>query len=765
MKKLFSVMLSVFLVTAMAVAPITAGAAYVSGDAIFDMFKTDFASFVQSATATYHTSETATATGNQGGLIGDGTTWVFAEGNNINPVEKIDSFNGRQNVLHLGPNLYSGSYQKGDLSFVREGLKSSLAVGDRARWATGLYIPSPEGGAALSKGIHSIGLFLAVMTVETLQDNYPAATWSIMYEGLNASDLILCVYHGNASTGFCKPVCKFTMDEWHDIELSFTLTATNAITPLSFRYDGELISTFMTGASIQTKVGGGYWTDTNFGYAAYGTSGNVIAIAAGSTTPNYYFSNMLFEKIVEQPLTLDSITLNGTEPADYDSTANALPSASGVIAAHFSEAPNSVEVTMTETVGDTTYTGRVAPEGTLSGTDYTINLQDAPLHPGSVYTLTFTSGTATESVTFTAAYDGYYINENFESYANVNVASTTAVDKYPYVNGSGHNGMTNQIFNVAGDRNYLQMKLLNGSAYYGTSQQRAVSIQGTSLPAVPEGYADIRCAEVTFTFEPMSANTRVNLWMQAFYVQKASAEDTNYTLYAMMGDDVGHPICTLSAGTEYTARFVFSGSGSARYVHSIELRPAGGATAIYKQTQDGISFSVSGGAAQTAGGRMTTDNGYLLELDNTVSLSPQLMGIYATSVGPTGKYVNANASCPTTSEQATSLTVYSMKYYPYSAGTAGTFAATAQPGAEPGTLAVTVTARDSLGQGETVLVAAYNGDRLVDVQSLTLLKLYDINEAVTLQADSSCTVTVFRWNGLSSLQPVASAVPVIITGA
>lgn len=444
--------------------------------------------------------------------------------------------------------------------------------------------------------------------------------------------------------------------------------------------------------------------------------------------------------IPPESLDLTGVMLDGTAVTDYE-TGNTLKT-EGKIALTFGEAKPGVTISLA--AGTQT---RVAPKGTWSGSTLTIDFANAPLRPNTTYTLTAAIGNESKAVTFTTGYDGYYVNDNFALYEtglSMTKDDATGVEVYPWNSYAPYTvSQTRKIVEDENGDKAIEIKVK--STVDAGSQRPYVCLEKTQLPQTADGkYADMRAAEVTFSFSEMDSQLILGVWTDAFYVQKD--EDGKYYLNAVTEYnsagviDQKHKLCELTQG-KHKVRFIYSCSDN-----NLQRK-------LYALTVDGQNVTT------TLAGTNLSSTPIELNAFNTMSnieISPYM------TTGISGMDFKMFLFKNTGSEKAAdaSAKLYSVRYYPYTAEAADVAVSGVKAISDSG-ISVTVKAEDNKGNahGETVMVASYNGDKLLDVKAVKIdTKPFETySTTVTLSGDATSSVKMFRWSSAATLKPLTAS--------
>lgn len=738
MKKLVSLVLSAALLVMAAIVPMCASAAYVSGHIIWNQ---DFATASGLAQIPYYSTSNATTQIKSWGIA----DYIMKNGTFNTLAIEDDVAEGR--VLHA-----QGSAGVANLELFREyGTKTpdGYTLSNVRRNTIRFKVSGADEN--IEKRLFGL-IFSApaakLATVITTNSSYYNVVASIAENAPQQEILYIKDISAPANT---IPLCSIEKDVYNTIELTYTMDG-NKMFFADAAVNGAQ-ATAINGTAItagQKLTEHGSYTHAVYEYQAYGR-GAFFALPKDAADTHVYFSLIKSEELTEIPLSVSEVLIDG-QAAALDGNDTMRPS--GSMTVRFSEEPTAPTVTLTE--GAKT---RVAPQGTLAGSDYVIDFANTPLHPGSTYTLKVTSGTASKEITFKTSFNGYYINDNFATYQTGGLSKD---GDYWHHTASVDGRLDHKIVEMPDGRKALQFGLHAAGIKAGYNLVSTASIQNNMLPQ--ENMSTLRTVEMTFMFEEMDERTRAEIWTSNFYVQKD--EQGVYKLFAgLEGEGVttgGNAICSLEAGKEYTVRIVYSSANQYdRFLHRMDVTE-GGIKTEYLQTEAGKSFVEAPCKIYQHGGL------FGLELRYAPSGSTMLFGLRHYKAGeglPTTIIVKQGAD---TAATPTNLYIYSVAYGAYAAEDKDFAVSATRTSAEEG-VAVTLSAEDFRGEThkESIIFAAYTDNtctKLADlaVIDINLPRLGKVTQTVTLtKAAEENTIKMIRLQDWGKVQPVGAAAVVV----
>ena len=747
MKKLISLVLSFVLLALAAVVPLCASAAYATDQVIFtaDFSQAAIGGVKHKAGVFYSISDVSPG------------SFVWYKKHNDQPtndpgIPQIAADAEKGNVLTMSTSNYAvlqsitlmrGEFNR-DVTSVA-GSKYGVKVDFKVSGNNETYV--------------SVWPTVTIISVEKLQT---LLTSNAEVQALEKTDAdgkqnqVLCITGNNTDlVNEIIPVCVLQNDKWYSLEYVYSFTGNNKYIQnvKVMQNDGSLVPcSLLSEKYLNGKTrfaSSGYRTLQDFFYSESGRMDSVLEIAkpevmtdsAPAQSVTLSVAKLSYESVAEVPLSVSEVLIDG-QAAALDGTDTMRPD--GSVTVRFSEEPSAPTAVLKE--GDKT---RVAPIGTLTGCDYVIHFANAPLHPGSTYTLTVTSGSASRDIVFTTQFGGYYIKDNLAAYPTGGIAKDG--DFWHYT-ASIDGRLIHRITETADGRKALQLGFDAAGIAAGYQLVSTASVQKSMLPQAEP--STIRTAEVTFTFDEMDAKTRAEIWTQNFYIQKDAAGV--YKLFAgLEGEGVtstGNAICTMEAGKEYTVRIVYSSTGNNdRFLHRIDVTE-GGTTTQYLQTEAGKSFVSSPCKMFQHGGLAG------LELQYAASGNATLFGLRHSNDAETSV---SFAKIADTEATPSNLYIYSVLYGAYAAEDKD-FALSAVKTSTDEGIGVTLSAEDFRGEThrESVVFAAYTNaacEKLVDltVVDLNLPRLGKVTQTVVLtKATEGHTIKMIRLRDWGKVQPM-----------
>lgn len=757
MKKLVSLVLSAALLVMAAIVPMCASAAYATDQVIFtaDFSQAAIGGVKHKAGVFYSISDVSPG------------SFVWYKKHNDQPtndpgIPQIAADAEKGNVLTMSTSNYAvlqsitlmrGEFNR-DVTSVA-GSKYGVKVDFKVSGNNETYV--------------SVWPTVTIISVEKLQT---LLTSNAEVQALEKTDAdgkqnqVLCITGNNTDlVNEIIPVCVLQNDKWYSLEYVYSFTGNNKYIQnvKVMQNDGSLVPcSLLSEKYLNGKTrfaSSGYRTLQDFFYSESGRMDSVLEIAkpevmtdsAPAQSVTLSVAKLSYESVAEVPLSVSEVLIDG-QAAALDGNDTMRPS--GSMTVRFSEEPTAPTVTLTE--GAKT---RVAPQGTLAGSDYVIDFANTPLHPGSTYTLKVTSGTASKEITFKTSFNGYYINDNFATYQTGGLSKD---GDYWHHTASVDGRLDHKIVEMPDGRKALQFGLHAAGIKAGYDLVSTASIQNNMLPQ--ENMSTLRTVEMTFMFEEMDERTRAEIWTSNFYVQKD--EQGVYKLFAgLEGEGVttgGNAICSLEAGKKYTVRIVYSSANQYdRFLHRMDVTE-GGIKTEYLQTEAGKSFVDAPCKIYQHGGL------FGLELRYAPSGSTMLFGLRHYKAGeglPTTVIVKQGAD---TAATPTNLYIYSVAYGAYAAEDKDFAVSATRTSAEEG-VAVTLSAEDFRGEThkESIIFAAYTDNtctKLADlaVIDINLPRLGKVTQTVTLtKAAEENTIKMIRLQDWGKVQPVGAAAVVV----
>ena len=390
---------------------------------------------------------------------------------------------------------------------------------------------------------------LGVMSVKTAKaktsSNNTQAQTALAAMDENAS--VVC-FDGSAgfAAGFVYPVCGIDLAGEHTVEYVYSYVpgaAANSSASqkkaISLKLDGKEVSTMLDGKPLyehSLSTHGNLNFDSS-SYAAWGgtaapTSGErarlfMMEKAAEGKTATLDVYNLRYEG-----LTLGDLTAEGDVAEGFGTDGKAVFTFSADVS------PAGIQAELKENGQE-----RVAPAGSYDSAakTYTVDFANAPLHPGSSYTLTLTNaagadtldGTLAEPVTVTISptADGYYINENFETYP----AAETALNGQgaffsPWFSKPGHGAQPNSL-TKHDSQTAVHLGIRDG---YAGNRNMALQFVNNKLPQVSAG--DIKVGEAEFSFSGTTESTQIYVWTYLFYIKQDENKQPDLYVRANSGD-------------------------------------------------------------------------------------------------------------------------------------------------------------------------------------------------------------------------------------
>lgn len=593
---------------------------------------------------------------------------------------------------------------------------------------------------------------LGVMSVKTAKaktsSNNTQAQTALAAMDENAS--VVC-FDGSAgfAAGFVYPVCGIDLAGEHTVEYVYSYVpgaAANSSASqkkaISLKLDGKEVSTMLDGKPLY-EYSLSTHGNLNFDSSSYAAWGGTAAPTSGERARLF-----MMEKAAEgKTATLDVYNLRyeGVTPGSLTAVGEAEGFGTGgkaVFTFNGDVKPESIKTELKENGQE-----RVAPAGSYDSAakTYTVDFANAPLHPGSSYTLTLTGaqaenvldgGALTEPVTvaISPTADGYYINENFETYP----AAETALNGQgaffsPWFSKPGHGAQPNSL-TKHDSQTAVHLGIRDG---YAGNRNMALQFVNSKLPQVSAG--DIKVGEAEFSFSGTTESTQIYVWTYFFYIKQDENKQPYLYVRANSGDKKLAPV---NEGERNTIRVAYTANGANdRWLHRVTVNGT-----EYTQTADGMTFT--GNIF-----KLSTHGGYALEMTNS-SAAIDLFRIADTD--------NQTA--------AEDLYIYKAKYYSYKNEAGADSELTASAATAESGIDVTVRLEDYAGTArqETLVAAAYDaaGSRLLDVKviSASLPKLGILERTVSLdtKGEENAVIKVLRLNSLDELKPISAAVPVAV---
>lgn len=593
---------------------------------------------------------------------------------------------------------------------------------------------------------------LGVMSVKTAKSktssNNTQAQSALASMDENAS--VLCFDgSGSFASSWVYPACAIDLAGEHTMEYVYSYvpgaaagSSASGKKVISLKLDGQEIGTMLDGKPVyeySLSTHGGLIFDSS-SYAAWGgaaapASGErarlfMMEKAAEGKTATLDVYNLRYEG-----LTPGSLTAEGDVAEGFGTDGKAVFTFSADVS------PASIQAELKENGQE-----RVAPAGRYDSVakTYTVDFANAPLHPGSSYTLTLTNAAGADTldgalaepvtVTISPTADGYYINENFETYP----AAETALNGQraffsPWFSKPGHGAQPNSL-TKHDSQTAVHLGIRDG---YAGNRNMALQFVNSKLPQVSAG--DIKVGEAEFSFSGTTESTQIYVWTYFFYIE----QDENKQPYLYVRANSGNKkLAPVNEGERNTIRVAYTANGADdRWLHQVTVNGT-----EYTQTADGTTFT--GNIF-----KLSTHGDYALEMTNS-SAAIDLFRIADTD--------NQTA--------AEDLYIYKVKYYSYKNETGEDSKLTAAAKSDESGASVTVWLEDYAGTARTenLVAAAYDasGKRLLDVKviSVNLPKLGILERTVNLdtRGEADAKFKVLRLSGLDGLQPIGAAVPVVV---
>lgn len=653
----------------------------------------------------------------------------FHKGNNGSFSPKIEQRGDRRYALRLYNEGLTAN--KPEIRIVRSKL-ADVDYSSLYRRVTMDFKISETGSDAMKQLWPSLG----VMSVKTAREKTSKNTQvQAALETMNQNISVLCFDNNPVfGSGTVLPICEVDLSKEHTVE--YTYSTDKKV--ISLKVDDNEISTTLDGKPLynSTCINGHGGLIVNISYGTSNSYANAFNISledeANEATMNATMDIYAFKY---EGVTPGNLTAEGTAEG-FGTGGKAVFTFNGDVK------PESIKTELKENGQE-----RVAPAGSYDSAakTYTVDFANAPLHPGSSYTLTLTGaqaenvldgGALTEPVTvaISPTADGYYINENFETYP----AAETALNGQgaffsPWFSKPGHGAQPNSL-TKHDSQTAVHLGIRDG---YAGNRNMALQFVNSKLPQVSAG--DIKVGEAEFSFSGTTESTQIYVWTYFFYIKQDENKQPYLYVRANSGDKKLAPV---NEGERNTIRVAYTANGANdRWLHRVTVNGT-----EYTQTADGMTFT--GNIF-----KLSTHGGYALEMTNS-SAAIDLFRIADTD--------NQTA--------AEDLYIYKAKYYSYKNEAGADSELTASAATAESGIDVTVRLEDYAGTArqETLVAAAYDaaGSRLLDVKviSASLPKLGILERTVNLdtKGEENAVIKVLRLNSLDELKPISAAVPVAV---